>query len=202
MKLGTKPKPAPKIVIEAPDLGPKAERLEEQLTRLSGELSELELRSRTLSSLTDEAIRKRAATFVDMLDRRMDEVERRIIYSILDFLENCPAWEILKIDEAEHNRKDAAATFSKALRDGWRYLGNYMNPAVSVPKERYTLMIRPKGGPFTDLQYLKFYEDFKDRRDAEKKKPILSKPAVKVATKPSVTKNPKPPVQLKSNKTK
>lgn len=145
----------------------KAERLEERLTRLAEEVAELEVRSKNFGTQTDEVIRRRAQTFLDLLDRRIEEIKADIIYNVIDFLEAAPFWDILKIDEKEHHRSDASARFSKALREGWRYVGSYRNPKASVPAERYTLFIRPKGRPLVASEYLKFYEEFVERRDAE-----------------------------------
>ncbi len=195
MKIGSKTK-APKVeVIDDSEerLQEKAEKIEERLTRLAGELAEAEARVRKQDSLTDEAIRRRADSFMELLNRHMWEVEQRVLYQIIGFIGSAPFWEIKKIQETEHQRKDASATFSKALREGWRYVGYYHNPASTVPQERYTLMIRPKGGPLTDSDYLKFYENYQERvrKENEAMKPTktLSKPK---ATAPTVSLKIKP----------
>jgi len=128
-----------------------------------------------VSREVSDDINRRIGNFLDLINIQMEEVRTKLLYDVLDFFKQCPYWEIKKIDDVEHAKSDAAATFSKAVREGWHYVGHYHSPVEKLGIKSYTLMIRPKGYPATEGEYLKHYEEFlAKKKEAQKTKSALS----------------------------
>lgn len=187
MKLSAKKKPVQESSDEVTEA--KIETMEERFGTLSEALSALEAMAsdlpQTFNTQITERVNRAVEAFNDMREQALERSEDKIVLRVLDFMQQCPFWEMKKIPHSEHNKNDAAATFGKLLKEGWRYVNTYYSPAP--PHERYDIFFRPAGRALTEQEYLKQYNEFQRRREeratAEKKS---SKPAAKPEVKGKV----------------
>lgn len=162
----------PEAVEEETDANPEIATLEERINRIASMVETATDALENVPLAVSEEVKRVSPRLLDVMEMRVAALEHRLLLRVLDYFNQCPFFDLLKVADQEKSRVNGEDLFAKAFRDGWRFIGNFTNPRNAA--DHYSLFCRPAGGPITDGEYLKHYEEWMKRRDkyVEQNKPV------------------------------